>query len=244
MEIFLAKNQEGIPNDLAALREARFVTGVETEDGRRLAEAKVKQITGGDTISARFLHKEFFNFLPQFKIWIGTNHRPAIRGTDEGIWRRIRLIPFDVFIPDGQVDEKLVDKLKSEASGILNWMLAGLEEYKLGGLMEPEAVVVATSEYQKAEDWLARFLDEETIQATGPQHRTQARDLYVRYKTWADSAKEYIQTERKFNDAMTSKGAESSKDHNKKLYHLILRPSTSVGWAGRGERIPEPEEVL
>jgi putative DNA primase/helicase len=79
--------------------------------------------------------------MPQFKIWIGTNHRPGIRGTDEGIWRRIRLIPFTVYIPDGKVDEKLVGKLKSESSGILNWMLAGLEEYKLGGLMEPEAVL-------------------------------------------------------------------------------------------------------
>ena len=244
MEIFLAKNQEGIPNDLAALCNARFVTGVETEDGRRLAEAKVKQITGGDTISARFLHHEFFNFMPQFKIWIGTNHRPGIRGTDEGIWRRIRLIPFTVYIPDGKVDEKLVGKLKSESSGILNWMLAGLEEYKLGGLMEPEAVLIATSEYRKSEDWLARFLDAETIPATGPQHRTQARDVYNRYKTWADDAKEYKQSERKFNDAMEARNVESSKLNNKKLYHLILRPSTGIGWMGQGERVPEPEEVL
>jgi putative DNA primase/helicase len=182
--------------------------------------------------------------MPQFKIWIGTNHRPGIRGTDEGIWRRIRLIPFTVYIPDGKVDEKLVGKLKSESSGILNWMLAGLEEYKLGGLMEPEAVLIATSEYRKSEDWLARFLDAETIPATGPQHRTQARDVYNRYKTWADDAKEYKQSERKFNDAMEARNVESSKLNNKKLYHLILRPSTGIGWMGQGERVPEPEEVL
>jgi putative DNA primase/helicase len=242
MEIFLAKNQEGIPNDLAALCNARFVTGVETEDGRRLAEAKVKQITGGDTISARFLHHEFFNFLPQFKIWLGTNHRPAIRGTDEGIWRRIRLIPFEVYIPDGQVDEKLVDKLKSEAPGILNWMLAGLEEYRLGGLMEPQAVLVATDEYRKAEDWLARFLESETVQ--GPQHRTRARDVYARYKTWADDAKEFKQSERKFNEAMENKHAESTLSDGRKHYHLTLLPSTGLSWAGRGERTMDDTEVL
>lgn len=231
MEIFLIKNNEGIPNDLAALNKARFVTGVETEDGRRLAEAKVKQITGGDTISARFLHKEFFSFLPQFKIWIGTNHRPVIRGTDEGIWRRIRLIPFEVYIPDSKVDEKLVAKLKSEASGILNWMLAGLEEYKLGGLMEPKAVADATDEYRRSEDWLARFLDAETIAAAGPECRTQARDLYNRYKIWADDAKEYKQSERKFNDAMEGRKVESSKANNKKFYHLLLQPSSVMRWA-------------
>jgi putative DNA primase/helicase len=231
MEIFLVKNNEGIPNDLAALNKARFVTSVETEDGRRLAEAKVKQITGGDTISARFLHKEFFSFLPQFKIWIGTNHRPVIRGTDEGIWRRIRLIPFEVYIPDGKVDEKLVSKLKSEASGILNWMLAGLEEYKLGGLMEPKAVIAATDDYRKSEDWLARFLEAETTPATSPEHRTQARDLYNRYKTWADDAKEFKQPERKFNEAMEAKDVEFSKVHNKKLYHLLLGPSSAMRWA-------------
>jgi putative DNA primase/helicase len=244
MEIFLAKNQEGIPNDLAALCNARFVTGVETEDGRRLAEAKVKQITGGDTIAARFLHKEFFQFQPQFKIWIGTNHRPVIRGTDEGIWRRIRLVPFTVYIPDGKVDEKLKDKLLSEASGILNWMLAGLEEYRLGGLMEPEAVVAATDDYRKAEDWLQRFLDAETREGAGPAERTQARAVYERYKRWAEETREYVQSERKFNDAMDGHGVASSKANNKKLYHLVLKEYPENFAETRGERVPEPEEVL
>ena len=243
MEIFLAKNQEGIPNDLAALHNARFVTGVETEDGRRLAEAKVKQITGGDTIVARFLHREFFEFQPQFKIWIGTNHRPVIRGTDEGIWRRIRLVPFEVYIPDGKVDEKLKEKLLSEASGILNWALAGLDEYRLGGLMEPAAVTAATDEYRKAEDWLQRFLDSETKEATGPTDRTQAREVYARYKHWAEDAKEYVQSERKFNEAMEGHGVVSSKSNNKKFYHLVLK-NILENFAGRGERVPEPEEVL
>lgn len=244
MEIFLAKNQEGIPNDLAALCNARFVTGVETEDGRRLAEAKVKQITGGDTIAARFLHKEFFQFQPQFKIWIGTNHRPVIRGTDEGIWRRIRLVPFTVYIPDGKVDEKLKDKLLSEASGVLNWMLAGLAEYRLGGLMEPEAVIAATDDYRKAEDWLQRFLDAETREAAGLAERTQARAVYERYKHWAEEAREYVQSERRFNDAMDGHGVASSKTNNRKLYHLVLKDHLEIFTGTRGERVPEPEAVL
>ena len=116
MATFLAKkSDEGIPNDLAALQGARFVTGIETEDGKRLAEAKIKLITGGDTVTARFLHREFFEFAPQFKIWMATNYRPVIHGTDEGIWRRIRLIPFTVYIPDGKMDEKLREKLISES---------------------------------------------------------------------------------------------------------------------------------
>jgi putative DNA primase/helicase len=244
MEIFLAKNQEGIPNDLGALCNARFVTGVETEDGRRLAEAKVKQITGGDTIAARFLHKEFFQFQPQFKIWIGTNHRPVIRGTDEGIWRRIRLVPFTVYIPDGRVDEKLKEKLISEASGIINWLLTGLEEYRLGGLMEPEAVTAATDDYRKAEDWLQRFLDSETRGAALATERTQARAVYERYKRWAEEAKEYVQSERKFNDAMEGHGEPSTKVNNKKLYHLVLKDHLQNFAGTRGERVAEPEEVM
>jgi hypothetical protein len=98
---FLQKQRdEGIPNDLAALAPSRFVSAVEAAEGKRLDESKIKWITGGDTVTARFLHKEFFQFQPQFKIWLGTNHKPQIIGTDEGIWRRIKLIPFEVYIPD------------------------------------------------------------------------------------------------------------------------------------------------
>lgn len=244
METFMARTQEGIPNDLAALRNARFVSAIETEESRRLNESKVKLITGGDTISARFLHREFFNFVPQFKIWFATNHLPIIRGTDEGIWRRIKLVPFKLQVPTGKKDEKLVEKLKSETPGILNWMLDGLEDYRRDGLQEPAEIEKATDEYRAAEDWLQRFLDSETVVAAGPEQRTQARDVYSRFKTWAEEAKEYIQPERKFNEAMEAHGVESSKAHNKKLYHLMLRDRSLANFMGRGERVPEPEEVL
>jgi putative DNA primase/helicase len=104
-------------------------------------------------IAARFLHKEWFEFAPEFKIWLATNYRPVIRGQDEGIWHRIRLVPFNVTIPDGKKDERLREKLLAESSGILNWALAGLASYRKDGLMEPKDILAATEEYRSEEDW-------------------------------------------------------------------------------------------
>jgi P4 family phage/plasmid primase-like protien len=216
MTMFLDQKSDSIPNDLAALQGARFVSATETKDGRRLDEAKIKQITGGDTVAARFLHKEFFEFRPQFKIWLATNYRPVIRGTDEGIWRRIKLVPFMVYIPDGKKDEKLTGKLLSEASGILNWALAGLESFRRDGLMEPKDVLNATEEYRAAEDWLARFMESET--ATDPNGRIKARELFTRYKRWAEDSKEYVVNERRFNDAVKDHGIQSMKKDGRRLY--------------------------
>jgi P4 family phage/plasmid primase-like protien len=200
MATFLEQQYEGIPNDLAALAGARFVTAVETQDSKRLDESKIKQITGGDTVTARFLHKEFFQYRPQFKIWLATNHKPVIRGTDEGIWRRIKLVPFNVYIPDGKKDEKLTEKLISEASGILNWLLEGLVDYRRDGLQDPEEVTKATDEYRAEEDWVARFLQSETVE--DKNGAIPARSFYNRYKNWADDARERTLSERKFAEAM------------------------------------------
>ncbi len=216
MDMFLEKTHEGIPNDLAALQGARFVSAAETKDGRHLDEPKIKQITGGDTVTARFLHREWFEFKPEFKIWLATNHRPVIRGTDEGIWRRIRLVPFTLFIPDGKKDERLLEKLISEASGILNWALSGTESFRKEGLMEPKDVLAATDEYRAEEDWLARFLDAEIERASNG--RVQAKHMYERYKSWAERCKERVQTERKFNDYLKSRGTESRKLDGRKYY--------------------------
>jgi putative DNA primase/helicase len=243
METFMARPQEGIPNDLAGLSKARFVSAIETEESKRFNEAKIKLITGGDTISARFLRREFFDFVPQFKIWLATNNRPVIRGTDEGIWSRIKLVPFKLRLPESKRDEKLGAKLKSEASGILNWMIAGLEDYKLGGLCEPEEVSMATESYRKSEDWLQRFLDSETTAAEKENQQTQAKEVYQRYKRWAEDSKEFVQPERKFNPAMDDHGVESVFFHNKKMYKLTLKIPEPM-FAGMGERVAQPEEVF
>lgn len=213
MNTFLVKKGDSIPNDLAALASARMVAAVETEESKRLDEPKIKQITGGDTITARFLHKEFFDFKPQFKIWLATNALPVIRGTDEGIWRRMKRIPFDVYIPDGKKDEKLGEKLRSEASGILNWALEGLEDYRRNGLEEPQCVTEATEAYRGSQDWLERFVAEETEKAAGPNDFIQARKLYERFVQWAERTGEYCVKEVKFAEAMESHGHKKARPY-------------------------------
>ncbi len=145
---FLAKNHDAIRNDLAALKAARLVSASEVERGRRLNEPLVKQLTGGDRITARFLHAEFFEFAPQFKLFLAANHKPEIRGMDEGIWRRVRLIPFEVMIPTGQQDKSLGEKLLTELPGILNWLIAGCLAWQRRWLQPPDRVVAATSSYR------------------------------------------------------------------------------------------------
>jgi putative DNA primase/helicase len=136
-ETFLMKKSGGIPNDVAALRGARLVGAVEVESGRRLAEVLIKEVTGGDLISARFLHAEWFSFKPEFKIFLAANHKPVIRGTDHAIWRRIHLIPFNVQIPEAERDKELPDKLKAELPGILNWAIDGCILWRDQGLTPP-----------------------------------------------------------------------------------------------------------
>jgi putative DNA primase/helicase len=176
----------GIPNDVARLRGARFVTAVETEDGRRLAEGLVKQLTGGDTLTARFLHREFFEFKPAFKLWLSTNHRPIIRGTDYAIWRRLRLIPFTVTIPKEERIPGLADQLfREEAAGILGWAVTGCLEWQRIGLREPEAVLLATAEYRKDMDPLSDFVEDRCELAEDLE--AAADPLYAAYKAWAET---------------------------------------------------------
>jgi putative DNA primase/helicase len=142
-ETFMKKTGE-YTNDIARLRGTRFVTTTEAEQGRRLSEPLIKKITGNDQMTARFLYGEFFNFTPAFKIWMATNHKPVIKGTDYGIWRRIKLIPFTTRIPEEKQDKHLELKLREETSGILNWLLEGIALWKREGLKAPKAVLLAT----------------------------------------------------------------------------------------------------
>jgi putative DNA primase/helicase len=149
----------GANNDIAMLQGARFVSAVETDQGRRIAEALVKQTTGGDRITARFLYGEFFEFPPSFKLFLATNHKPVIRGTDHAIWQRVRLIPFEVQIPEKDQDRHLASKIKAaELPGILNWLIEGCRAWQTDGLTPPERVLAATAEYREEQDVLGRFL--------------------------------------------------------------------------------------
>jgi putative DNA primase/helicase len=201
---FLASNGQTVRNDLAKLNGARFVTASESDSGKRLDETIIKQMTGGDTVFARFLYSEGFEFTPQMKLWLGTNHKPTIRGQDEGVWRRIRLIPFTVSIPLEQQDHNLRDKLKQEASGILNWALEGLAQWHAKGLEEPAVVKDATHDYRTDQDVLAHFIATRCIE--GSDVESPARDLYQAYKKWAEETNEYVVNERGFSNALSERG--------------------------------------
>jgi putative DNA primase/helicase len=168
--------------EIARLVGKRLVTGSETEEGAKLAESRVKDITGGDTLTGRVLYCPAFNFKPTHKLWIYGNHRPDVRGNDLGIWRRMRLIPFDVQIPDEERDPELLKKLLQEMPGILNWALKGCLEWRKNGLGTPNIVTDATADYQEEEDVIGEFIEERCV-CNGEIERSQ---LYAEYKIWAE----------------------------------------------------------
>jgi putative DNA primase/helicase len=218
-ETFLAKKPGGIPNDVAALRGARLAAAVEVEQGRRLAEVLVKEMTGGDTISARFMRAEWFSFKPQFKIFLATNHKPIIRGTDFAIWRRIRLIPFTVQIPKEEQDRDLPEKLRGELPGILNWAMAGCLQWRFGGLEPPKEVDDATQDYRAEMDVLGDFIAERCILDPGAD--ATAAELYKSYTSWAEeNGEKRPLTQRAFGMSLTERGFERGKGTGNKGIRL------------------------
>jgi putative DNA primase/helicase len=147
IETFTASNVDRHPTDLAMLRGARLVTATETEEGRQWAESRIKSLTGGDRVSARFMRQDFFEFMPQFKLVIAGNHKPSLRSVNEAIRRRFNLVPFTVTIPVEERDLNLRDKLKAEWPGILRWLVDGCLAWQREGLSAPAAVRNATSAY-------------------------------------------------------------------------------------------------
>tara|TARA_R110002167_G_scaffold15121_2_gene60771 strand:+ start:1546 stop:4023 length:2478 start_codon:yes stop_codon:yes gene_type:complete len=183
MELLMSmKNSTSHPTGMARLVGARFVASSEVERGAPFAEALVKQMTGGDTITARFMRKDFFEFEPTHKLWIAANHRPIIKGNDIAIWRRILLIPFTVTIPVEQQDKQLLSKLAAEQAGILNWVLQGCLAWQKEGLSPPEDVTAATSDYQEDMDLLKDFFDDWC--EVGDEFKVTVKELYESYLDW------------------------------------------------------------
>lgn len=189
-QTLMARKNEGIPNDVAALQGARMVIESEGEQGQRLAESQIKRMTGGDDIAARFMRGEFFSFTPEFKIYYFTNHKPQIRGTDEGIWRRIRLIPFTVKIHDNEKDPNLSEKLRAELSGILNWGLAGCLKWQEEGLGYPDEIRAATETFRAEMNVVGRFLEDRYERVTNS--RVKYSDVYALFKLWCAEYGEYV----------------------------------------------------
>lgn len=201
---FLVQKNSSIPNDIAYLHGARFVSSIELEHGKSLSEAFVKQVTGGDIITARQLYKEFFEFTPAFKVFIATNHKPNVHGTDEGIWRRIRLIPFEVAIPESERDKNLLQKLKNELSGIFNWTLKGCLDWQKFGLGDPQEVVSATQLYRNEMDVIGDFIDDCCV--LQPDAIVKFNDLYVAYCDWCKTLCEDPLTDIQFGKSLTERG--------------------------------------
>ena len=208
-EAFMKKVGDQITNDIARLRGTRFVTTTETEQGRRLSEPLIKQITGNDRMTARFLYGEFFNFTPTFKIFMATNHKPTIKGTDHGIWRRIKLIPFITRIEEDRQDKHLEQKMMKEASGILNWLIEGARRWCFEGLCTPRIIINATDEYRGEMDVIGNFLKERCEHKQGATIR--ARELFKAYQDWCNENNEHASSERFFGLRLKELGQEQKR---------------------------------
>ncbi len=206
MDTFMETRSDRHPTDMAGLRGARLVSSIETEQGRRWAESKVKSLTGGDKISARFMRQDFFEFFPQFKLFVAGNHKPAIRNIDEAMKRRLHLIPFTVTIPPERRDKHLQQKLLAERDGILAWAVEGCLAWQRDGLNPPDSVVSATDEYFEAEDALGRWLEENCVLQVNAKSLT--AELFNDWKQWCDAAGEFIGTQRRFSDLLVTRGIE------------------------------------
>ena len=194
--IMVRPNGGTASSDVARLKGARFVTSVEPNEGMRINEGLLKQLTGDDIVTARKLYSEEFEFRPEFKLWMATNHKPIIRGTDTGIWRRVRMIPFTVHIPPDKVDRNLKDKLLGELEGIFAWAVKGVKLYNEQGLRMPAAVAAAVEEYRAEMDVISSFISSCCIVEAGRQ--VKANDLYRVYSEWCSRNNEYCMSSTKF----------------------------------------------
>lgn len=201
---FTASNTEQHPTDVAGLRGARFVTATETEDGRFWAEAKIKNLTGGDRVTARFMRQDFFEYLPQFKLIVAGNHKPGLRSVDEAIRRRLHLIPFIVTICEQERDPELAEKLKAEYSGIVQWAIEGCLMWQREGLNPPTVVREATDHYLSAEDAIGRWLEDRCI--TTEASWTPGAALFLDYQAWSERAGERAMSQKRLTQALESRG--------------------------------------
>lgn len=172
----------------------------EIEDGRKLAENLVKQLTGGDRLKARYMRQDFFDFIPSHKLWIAGNHKPIIRGQDEGIWRRMRLVPFSVTIPENERDKHLEAKLQAEYPGILRWTVEGAIKWYESGLTYPNEVRAAVDQYRTEQDTLSAFFDEVCV--FGANLKVGNQELYRAYQDWCDESGQHPYSKRRLFDTM------------------------------------------
>jgi putative DNA primase/helicase len=223
-ELLMAKNTEAHPTERADLFGRRFVATIETDEGKRMAEALMKQLTGGDKVTARKMKKDFFEFDMTAKIFLAANHRPQVRGTDLAVWRRIKLVPFTATITDAEKDKSLAAKLKAEWPGILAWGVRGCLGWQRDGLAEPEDVRAATAQYRAEQDVIQAFIDGCCF--VNDQARIRTSALFEAYQRWSGDR---VMTATDFRSRMKSKGFESKR-------------STGGNWFYHGIGLPRPDD--
>jgi putative DNA primase/helicase len=222
METFTESKNDRHPTELAALRGARLVVASETEVGKRWAESRIKSLTGGEPIRARFMHCDEFEFVPQFKLMIQGNHKPGLRAVDEAIRRRVHLVPFLVTIPPEERDPKLGEKLRGEYPAILQWAINGCIAWQQVGLNPPPAVRNATEEYFTTEDAIRSWLDECAI--VSPQAgTTKTSVLYQNFKAWAERTGEYCGSQKRFSQDLQNRGLVIRRSMGKVVDGVALR---------------------
>lgn len=245
-EVVLAKTQDAHPTERATLRGLRFAACSETSRGRALDEAQVKDLTGGEPISARLMYGDWFTFAPTHTLWLSTNNKPRIRETSNGIWRRVLLIPWTVQIPEGEQDGALPEKLRAEAAGILRWIVDGCAEWLRIGIAPPAEVRVAVEEYRAESDWLGDFLAQRCTSAPSPDRPTDAVKvlagaLYKAYVAWCEGAAQQPATQTAFGLAMADRYVK--KPSNGYPWYLGVRLITDREIRERDERDVLAEEA-
>jgi putative DNA primase/helicase len=204
IETFTDTKNDRHPTELAMLRGARLVTATETEEGRGWAESRIKELTGGDKITARFMRQDFFEYTPQFKLMISGNHKPGLKSVDVAIRRRFNLLPFTAEIRPEELDVKLKEKLKTEWPGIMTWMVKGCLEWQERGIDPPDVVTSATDSYLEDQDTIGRWVDEYC--ECDPNAFTLVSELYAAWWAWADAMGEYKPNSKRFSQRLEAMG--------------------------------------
>jgi putative DNA primase/helicase len=227
MDTFTASKNDKHPTDLAMLRGARLVTASETEENRAWAEARIKQMTGGDRISARFMRQDFFEFTPQFKLTIVGNHKPVLKNVDEAARRRFLIVPFErkPEVPDRELEQKLA----AEAGAILQWMIEGCLDWQRNGLLKPASVLAATEEYFSDQDLFAHWLAEECDCAPGNMDKSETSGkLFKSWRDFATDAGNSPGSQQSFKDRMTRHGFKFYRSrHSREFFGIALRALAS-----------------
>jgi P4 family phage/plasmid primase-like protien len=219
----------------AALRGARLVAVSEVEDGNRWAESKLKELTGGTRVTARFMRQDEITFLPQFKLIISGNHRPKLRNTDNSMRRRLHMVPFTAYFPEDKRDTKLMQKLQSELGGILQWAIDGCLAWQREGLNPPSAVLAATEDYFATQDTLGTWLEEKTRE--DKQAKTHSSDLYNGFKRWCEARGEYAPTQRDFSQKLEERGFAKQKSHGLVTFRGLRLPTETEAIKGASARL-------